>query len=94
MFFVSLFCIVSCTSFSFHLTNVLHLLLVVFCSVHCKLQKFNLSVEQIKDISERSQEFVDKLFEESKKLEDFASQADQTQMNCIAEFKKAYEVIM
>ncbi|TKY61969.1 125 kDa kinesin-related protein [Spatholobus suberectus] len=53
--------------------------------------RFNLSLEQIKDISERSQEFVDKLFEESKKLEDFALQADQMQMKSIDEFKKAYE---
>ncbi|XP_061366744.1 kinesin-like protein KIN-5C isoform X2 [Gastrolobium bilobum] len=53
--------------------------------------RFNLSVEQINDISESSQEFVDKLFEESKKLEDYASQADQVQMKSIAEFKKVYE---
>ncbi|XP_014521873.1 kinesin-like protein KIN-5C [Vigna radiata var. radiata] len=55
--------------------------------------KFNLSLEQIKDISERSQEFVDKLFEESKKLKDYASQADPVQMKSIDEFKKAYEVL-
>ncbi|CAJ1885017.1 unnamed protein product [Sphenostylis stenocarpa] len=54
-------------------------------------KRFNLSLEQIKDISERSQEFVDKLFEESKKLGDYASQADQVQMKSIDEFKKAYE---
>ncbi|XLR27418.1 hypothetical protein S83_055318 [Arachis hypogaea] len=53
--------------------------------------RFNLSVEQIKDISDRSQEFVDKLFEESKKLEDFASEAEQTQLNCIADFRKSFE---
>ncbi|KAG4916479.1 hypothetical protein JHK87_054036 [Glycine soja] len=53
--------------------------------------RFNLSLEQIKDISDRSQEFVDKLFEESKKLEDYASQADQMQLKSIDEFKKAYE---
>ncbi|KAK7337255.1 hypothetical protein VNO77_17820 [Canavalia gladiata] len=53
--------------------------------------RFNLSVEQIKDISDRSQEFVDKLFEESRKLENYASQADQMQMKSIDEFKKAYE---
>ncbi|KAL2345244.1 hypothetical protein Fmac_006529 [Flemingia macrophylla] len=53
--------------------------------------RFNLSLDQIKDISERSQEFVDKLFEESRKLEDFASQADQVQMKSIDDFKKAYE---
>lgn len=61
--------------------------------VYCKSKRFNLSLEQIKDISDRSQEFVDKLFEESKKLEDYASQADQMQMKSIDEFKKAYEVI-
>ncbi|KAK7244878.1 hypothetical protein RIF29_39707 [Crotalaria pallida] len=53
--------------------------------------RLNLSVEQIKDISEQSQEFVDKLFEESKKLEDFASQADHKQIKSIADFKQAYE---
>lgn len=51
-------------------------------------------MEQIKDISERSEELVEKLFEESKKLEEFASQADQVQMESIDEFKKAYEVII
>lgn len=61
--------------------------------MYCKSKRFNLSLEQIKDISDRSQEFVDKLFEESKKLEDYASQADQMQMKSIDEFKKAYEVI-
>ncbi|OIW21401.1 hypothetical protein TanjilG_02568 [Lupinus angustifolius] len=53
--------------------------------------RLNLSVEQIKDISERSQEFVDRLFEESKKLEDFTSSADHMQMKGITEFKQAYE---
>lgn len=67
--------------------------LTLLCIVHFKSKRFNLSLEQIKDISERSQEFVDKLFEESKKLEDFASQADEMQMKNIDEFKKAYEVI-
>ena len=61
--------------------------------MYCKSKRFNLSLEQIKDISDRSQEFVDKLFEESKKLEDYASQADQMQLTSIDEFKKAYEVI-
>ncbi|CAL0310527.1 unnamed protein product [Lupinus luteus] len=53
--------------------------------------RLNLSVEQIKDISMRSQEFVDRLFEESKKLEEFTSSADHMQMKNIAEFKQAYE---
>ncbi|XP_027352817.1 kinesin-like protein KIN-5C [Abrus precatorius] len=53
--------------------------------------RFNLSVEQINDISQRSEEFVNKLSEESKKLEDYASQADQMQIRSIDEFRKAYE---
>ncbi|KAK2418459.1 kinesin protein KIN-5D [Trifolium repens] len=53
--------------------------------------RFNLSVEQIKEISERSEELVEKLFDESKKLEDFVAQADQMQIESIDEFKKAYE---
>jgi kinesin family protein 11 len=51
-------------------------------------------VEQIKEISERSEELVEKLFDESKKLEDFVAQADQMQIESIDEFKKAYEVII
>ncbi|XP_045795919.1 kinesin-like protein KIN-5C isoform X2 [Trifolium pratense] len=53
--------------------------------------RFNLSVEQIKEISEKSEELVEKLFGESKKLEDFVAQADQMQTDSIEEFKKAYE---
>ncbi|WJX84841.1 Kinesin-like protein KIN-5C [Trifolium repens] len=53
--------------------------------------RFNLSVEQIKEISERSEELVEKLFDESKKLEDFVAQADEMQIESIDEFKKAYE---
>ncbi|KAE9621749.1 putative plus-end-directed kinesin ATPase [Lupinus albus] len=53
--------------------------------------RLNLSVKQIKDISERSQELVDRLFEESKKLEDFALSADYMQMKNIGDFKQAYE---
>ncbi|XP_028784778.1 kinesin-like protein KIN-5C [Neltuma alba] len=53
--------------------------------------RFNHSFEQTKEISECTQEFVDKLLEESKRLENFASQADETQTKSIAEFKKVYE---
>ena len=67
-------------------------LLSVF-PVTCK-KRFNVSAEQIKDISECTQEFVDKLLEEAKRLENFASEADEMQTKSIAEFKKAYEVIM
>lgn len=51
-------------------------------------------MEQIKEISERSEELVEKLFEESKKLENFVAQTDKMQTESIDEFKKAYEVIM
>lgn len=57
-------------------------------------KRFNVSVEQIKDISGYTQEFVDKLLEESKRLESFASLADEKQMKSIADFRKAYEVIL
>jgi len=74
------------------LTNDLYLLCVfVVC---CELKRFNLSVEQIKEISERSEELVEKLFEETKKLEEFVARADQMQTESIDDFKKAYEVIM
>ncbi|CAK8544097.1 unnamed protein product [Lathyrus sativus] len=53
--------------------------------------RFNLSVEQIKEISERSEELVEKLFEESKKLENFVAQTDKMQTESIDEFKKVYE---
>jgi len=62
--------------------------------VCCELKRFNLSVEQIKEISERSEELVEKLFEETKKLEEFVARADQMQTESIDDFKKAYEVIM
>jgi len=62
--------------------------------VYCELKRFNLSVEQIKEISERSEELVEKLFEESKKFEEFVARADQMQTESIDDFKKAYEVIM
>ncbi|KAI4348947.1 hypothetical protein L6164_009607 [Bauhinia variegata] len=53
--------------------------------------RFNVSIEQIKDISESTQEFVDKISEVSERLENFASHAEEMQMKSIAEFKKAYE---
>ncbi|KAK7268018.1 hypothetical protein RIF29_20700 [Crotalaria pallida] len=53
--------------------------------------RFNVSAEQIKDISECTQEFVDKLLEEAKKLENFAAEAAEMQTKSIAKFKKVYE---
>ncbi|RXH81482.1 hypothetical protein DVH24_034903 [Malus domestica] len=54
-------------------------------------QRFNLSIKQIKDISEYSQGFLHKLLEESKRLEDHVGQTNDIKLNSIAEFQKAYE---
>ncbi|KAJ7971578.1 Kinesin-like protein [Quillaja saponaria] len=54
-------------------------------------QRFNVSIEQTRDISEYTEGFVDKLLEESKRLENFVTQADELQKKSIAEFQKAYE---
>lgn len=37
---------------------------------------------------------MDKLLDEAKRLENFATEADEMQTKSITEFKKAYEVIM
>ncbi|KAK7284842.1 hypothetical protein RJT34_19595 [Clitoria ternatea] len=39
--------------------------IIIFCT---GLYRYNLSIEQIKDISERSQEFIDKLLEDQESL--------------------------
>ncbi|KAG2682994.1 hypothetical protein I3843_10G011500 [Carya illinoinensis] len=54
-------------------------------------QRFNVSVEQTRDISDFSQGFLQKLLEESKRLENYAVQADEIHVRSIAEFQKAYE---
>ncbi|KAK2400965.1 kinesin protein KIN-5D [Trifolium repens] len=53
--------------------------------------RLSVNAEQIKDLSECTHEFEDKLLKEVKRLENFASAADEMQMKSIAEFKKAYE---
>ncbi|CAL5207412.1 unnamed protein product [Lathyrus oleraceus] len=53
--------------------------------------RLSVNAEQIKDISECTQEFEDKLLKEAKRLENFASASDEIQMKSIAEFKKAFE---
>ncbi|CAL0317032.1 unnamed protein product [Lupinus luteus] len=53
--------------------------------------RFNVSAEQISDISDCTQEFVDKLLEEAKRLDNFATEANEMQMKSIAKFKEAYE---
>ncbi|KAF3441637.1 hypothetical protein FNV43_RR15552 [Rhamnella rubrinervis] len=54
-------------------------------------QRFHASIEQTKDISEYSQGFLNKLLEESKKLEDHVTVVNDLKMKSIADFQKAYE---
>lgn len=43
-------------------------------------------------MSEYTSEFLQKVIEESKRLESYATQADESQMKSIADFQRAYEV--
>ncbi|XP_039030627.1 kinesin-like protein KIN-5C [Hibiscus syriacus] len=54
-------------------------------------QRFHVSIEQTKDISDYTSEILDKLSEESVRVQNHAVQADEVQMKSIANFQKAYE---
>ncbi|KAF4396893.1 hypothetical protein F8388_004861 [Cannabis sativa] len=54
-------------------------------------ERFSASAEQIKDISEYSQGFLQKLFDERNRLVSHVSEASEIKMKSIAEFQKAYE---
>ncbi|KAK6126368.1 hypothetical protein DH2020_039893 [Rehmannia glutinosa] len=54
-------------------------------------QRFHASIEHLMNTSESVHGFLDKLFKESKRLECHATQVDEIQTQCIAEFRKAYE---
>ncbi|KAL2503036.1 kinesin-related protein [Forsythia ovata] len=54
-------------------------------------QKFNANIEHLMDTSENIHGFLDKLLEESKRLEGHATQVDEMQTKCIVEFQNAYE---
>ncbi|GMI96676.1 hypothetical protein like AT2G36200 [Hibiscus trionum] len=54
-------------------------------------QRFHVSIEQTKDISDYSSEILNKLSEESVRVQNHAVQADEVQMKSIASFRKAYE---
>ncbi|KAM7264573.1 hypothetical protein ACFE04_002256 [Oxalis oulophora] len=54
-------------------------------------QRFNDGLQQTKDISEYINGFLDKLSEESIRLQNHAVNADEVQMKSISEFQKAYE---
>ncbi|CAA0822513.1 Probable 125 kDa kinesin-related protein [Striga hermonthica] len=54
-------------------------------------QRFHASIEHLTNTSESVHASVDKLQEESKKLQHHATELDEIQTKCIAEFQKAYE---
>ncbi|XP_059646666.1 kinesin-like protein KIN-5C [Cornus florida] len=54
-------------------------------------QRFNVSLENTTNISEFIHGFLQKILEESRRLESHATQVDEIQMKSIAEFQKAYE---
>ncbi|XP_034695034.1 kinesin-like protein KIN-5C [Vitis riparia] len=54
-------------------------------------QRFHASMEKTRGISEFTHGFLHNLLEESRKLENHATIAEETQMKSIAEFQKAYE---
>ncbi|XVF76179.1 hypothetical protein PTKIN_Ptkin13bG0245800 [Pterospermum kingtungense] len=54
-------------------------------------ERFHVSIEQTKDISHYTNEILDKLSEESVRVQNHAVQADEIQMKNIDSFQKAYE---
>ncbi|XP_011004114.1 PREDICTED: 125 kDa kinesin-related protein-like [Populus euphratica] len=54
-------------------------------------QRFHVSCEQRKEVSEYMNGFLDKILEQCKNLENHAVQADAVQMKNIDDFQKAYE---
>ncbi|KAF8397922.1 hypothetical protein HHK36_016848 [Tetracentron sinense] len=54
-------------------------------------ERFHISIERTKEISEFTLGLLHKLGKESRRLESHASQADEVQKKSIAEFQKAYE---
>ncbi|KAK6231854.1 hypothetical protein SCA6_001927 [Theobroma cacao] len=54
-------------------------------------QRFHVSIEQTKDISDYTNGILDKLSEEALRVQNHAVQADELQMKSIVSFQKAYE---
>ncbi|XP_038903563.1 kinesin-like protein KIN-5C [Benincasa hispida] len=54
-------------------------------------QRFHVTIDQTKGISEYIEEFLSKLADESKRLGNHAAEAEEIQMKSIAEFQKVYE---
>lgn len=71
------------------LLKVLHSSLVVSFLI---MQRFNDSIEHIKDVSEFLNDYLQKMTEESSKLGGHASQIEEIQIQSISAFQKAFEV--
>lgn len=56
------------------------------------LQRFTASKDHLISTSESIHSYLDKLLDESKRLESHATQLDDVQTKCITEFRKSYEV--
>ncbi|KAA8518561.1 hypothetical protein F0562_016035 [Nyssa sinensis] len=54
-------------------------------------ERFNVSIEHTMNMSEFTHGFLQKLMEESRRLENHASQVDEIQMKSIAEFQRAFQ---
>ncbi|XP_038688235.1 kinesin-like protein KIN-5C isoform X1 [Tripterygium wilfordii] len=54
-------------------------------------QRFNVSVDHTKHITDYTNKFLGELYEESKRLENHTAQAGEVQMKSITDFQKAYE---
>lgn len=67
-------------------------LIMCYSCPHLNPQRFNAGVENLTNISECMHGFLDKLMEESKRLERHATHIDEVQTNSIVEFQKVYEV--
>lgn len=71
-------------SFGFYFLNDFYFVLLQ--------QRFHASIEQTRCMSEYTNGYLHKLLEESKKLENHAAQANEIQMQSLADFQKSYEV--
>lgn len=56
------------------------------------MQRFKVSIEHSKNMSEFTNGFLHKLMEESGKLQSHVTKIDDIQSRSIVEFQKAYEV--
>lgn len=80
-----------------HICTFVHFLIdtsntILFFCLWVLLQRFHVSIENTKNMSKFTHGLLQKLSEESSRLEKHATQADDVQMKSITEFQKAFEV--